>query len=166
MLRRIIMVSLSAGAVALAAIGAFSKGAHAVASEAAQTTVPQPPTVAEVRTLALTEAARGGDGAPLAIEETTGTLGRAAAVTGGSAPSSEVIDPETEKPWSESAVDVVTMRGNFTINAPVPEGYPEPQGSVLTLIVDQRTGMVEGRQVSNAVPNLPAINIAVANLGE
>ncbi len=173
MLRRIMAVCVCVAAIALVAIGAlFTKGAHAgaVATEStSSTTVPANPSLAQVRTMALTEAARGGDAAPIAIEETSGTLGQVVAVTDGEhkAPSAAVIDPETGAPWVDSPVDVVTMHGDFTLNsAPVPVDEPQPQGTILTVIIDKQSGTVEGRELSDSVPNLAAINSTVTNLTE
>lgn len=190
MLRRIMAGCVCAAVIALIAAGAlFVKGAHAGAVAAEPTpseAAPANPSAAQVRTVALTEAANGGDGAPTTIEEASGTLGQATAVLNGehaaasgaasqaAAPSNghggmseAVIDPETGKPWVDSPVDVVAMRGNFTLNsAPVPAGDPEPKGTVLTLIIDKQTGTVEGRVLNETPPGLSSINPTVTNLDE
>jgi hypothetical protein len=73
----------------------------------------------------------------------------------------EVMSPQATPPSSEtpgqaalldSSVDLVTMTGHFTLgDAPVPKGDSAPNGSVMELLIDAHTGMVEGRYVG---PNI------------
>jgi hypothetical protein len=61
----------------------------------------------------------------------------------------------TEQPtglgnWLHSSVDVLVLRGKFTLlNASIPAGHLAPTGSVLDIIVDSHTGVMDGVRLSS-----------------
>jgi LDH2 family malate/lactate/ureidoglycolate dehydrogenase len=57
-----------------------------------------------------------------------------------------------ERAAMEASVYVIEMNGNFTLaDAHMRPGESAPQGSVLRLVVDARTGVLEGRSLSTTV---------------
>jgi hypothetical protein len=171
MRRLLALVVVGASAIALVVSIGFSdaKGASAEstsASEPAQSEVA--PTAATLQQEALTVAGDSGDPDPTAIEETSGTLGQAAMLLDpqdGQAGVPQITDPRTGRPWSESPAYVITMHGQFTPNVPHPKGTLAPTGTVLNLIIDAKSGFVEGRSVGSSALNLSQINPDVTRIG-
>jgi hypothetical protein len=125
------------------------------------------PTLGQVRETAVKVAARYyDDAAPSAMEEAGSTLAVAArAVDPSGATVPELTDPSTGKPWSESLVDTVTMRGRFIYGGPGPSGSPVPTGTVLTVFIDATSGAVDGEILSETPVDLHEINTTVTALG-
>lgn len=49
---------------------------------------------------------------------------------------------------------LISEQGSFTANMPVPNGLPEPSGTVLTLVVDEATGQVTDVGLGTTAPQL------------
>jgi hypothetical protein len=56
------------------------------------------------------------------------------------------------------------MKGQFTAAERVPRGQPAPTGNTLTLVVDALSGSAVSRTISNATPDLRAINPSITTL--
>jgi hypothetical protein len=112
-------------------------------------------------------ATQAGEPSPSHMETTVTTMGRALTLGGAVTTSSAVIDPRTNEPWMESAVDVVTMQGHFTlVNVPLKEGAPAPSGTSLMVTIDRQTERVIGVQLSNQDYDLSTLGTAVVKWGE
>jgi hypothetical protein len=165
--------------VLLCALGAASLGD---ASASLSSTTTEAATIAkEVRNLAPASSAeltniyakargvalQAGEPSPTSMETAVATTGSAMTLGGAVPDSNDVIDPRTDAPWSESAVDVVTMRGHFTIdNAPVKHGAPPPSGTSLTVTIDRHTERVIGVQLSSEDYDLSKLGATVVKWGE
>jgi hypothetical protein len=169
MRRILVLVVVGAGALAVGIGISNTKGASAEstpASEPASSEVP--PTMATLHEEALAVASASGDSAPTEIEETSGTLGQVAMLLDpqdGQASVPQITDPRTGRPWSESPAYVITMHGDFTLNFPQPHGVPASTGTVLTLVIDAKSGFVESQSVGSGTPNLRQINLDVSRMG-
>jgi|ERR1700689_2544286 len=155
-------VAVVAGAVLMALSVWHTKGASA---ESQAPVAAAAPTMEQIQQIALSAAAHNGEPEPSDVEEATSTLARAAGaiVPGGTGPN--LTDAETGKPWSESPVDVVTMRGHFTYDGPTPAKASVPTGTVLSIVIDAQSGAVVGESLGGTVPNLHDISSTVASLG-
>jgi hypothetical protein len=159
---------LAAGAVAAAlalAIGLSpAKGAAAASVGTAQEPSELAPTVTEVRETALGVARQDGESAPTEVEEAGSTFGEAVDVVrpGQSVP--QVTDPRTGKPWSESTVYTVTLKGDFTGDVGVPAGAAAPTGTVLTIMIDAKSGYVVSEDIGDTTPDLHQLSTTVARL--
>jgi hypothetical protein len=60
-------------------------------------------------------------------------------------------------PWLSGAVDLITMHGHFGPSVPKPQGSPTVTGTVLTAVVDARTGELTGFRVGEQGPSSEAI---------
>jgi hypothetical protein len=103
------------------------------------------PTLSEQRILALADQAASGSGdpRPTLIQHAEGTRFEAVRISSG--------DLIFEWTWSY----LIAMRGHFTATgASVPPGAKVPTGSVLTLVVDARTGQVTDSGFDNRYPHL------------
>jgi hypothetical protein len=100
----------------------------------------------------------------LTVSVSHGSFAQAAAVSEGR----PVAEAETAGPpgasssWLESPAYLVVLKtkvpgGIFRPNLPTPHNRVSPSGSVLTLIVEAKTGFVEGRTVSSEEPNVGAL---------
>ncbi len=165
MYKRLIAVAVVAAAVALGVGIWHTKGASAQnAPEAEPAEVA--PTMAQIDHAALEVAAREGEPAPTSVEETSGTLAQTArAIDPQDAPPT-VTDPRTGKPWSESAVYIVTMQGHFTYDGPLPRGQATPTGTTLNVVIDAKTGFVVTRSLGKAPLDLRQISPNVITLGD
>jgi hypothetical protein len=76
-----------------------------------------------------------------------------------------IADPETGKPWSETQVYAVTMRGHFIYEGPVPPHRPAPTGTSLTVMINARTGALVSEALSDNPPNMHAISSNITPLG-
>lgn len=126
------------------------------------------PTMADIEETALRTAAADGESAPTGMEEASGTLGQAGLVLDprdGQAGLPEITDPRTGKPWAESAVYVVTMHGHFTSSGPVPRNAAVPTGTVLSMVIDAKSGFVVARSLSDTARDLHQVNPTVTKLG-
>jgi hypothetical protein len=108
--------------------------------------------------IARTEAARASDEAPtmMAINTTMQSALEAE-------PRNKVVASSAGmEAFMKSAVVLVTLHGHFALdNAPVPDGQPQPSGSVLTLTIDAHSGWVDARELSDALaPGIAALGIA------
>lgn len=65
-------------------------------------------------------------------------------------------------PWSKFAAYLVVLHGNFRLTMHVPRGHESPQGSVMALIIDAHTGIVEGRYIGNETPNLNSLGPTIS----
>jgi hypothetical protein len=163
MRKRLFVGSIAAAGITAILIVSLSAGASAEPTEAS---VPAKPlTTAEIRSLAVGTAAEDGEMAPEAVEATSGTLAQSAQATDPEDAPPVITDPRTGRPWGDSAVDVVTMRGQFTANGPHPAGMPAPTGTVLTLTIDAKSGRVVAQSLRNTPTDLRQINPAVTTLG-
>jgi hypothetical protein len=157
-------------AVAVVAVAALitlsvwhTKGASA---ESRAPVVAAAPTMAQIQQIALSAAARNGEPEPSDVEEASGTLGLVAGTLMPGRAGPNLTDPETGKPLAESIVDVVTMRGHFTYDGPMPPGVPAPTGTVLSLVIDAHSGFVDGESLGSSTPDLHDISPTVTSLGD
>ncbi len=102
----------------------------------------------QIETIADAFVRRAGDEAPrsISISTTRIKLGEAIRAT-----QPETILPSTAaiEPWLESEAYVVDARGHFVLNdEPVPPGHASPTGSSLELVINARTGEVNGATLS------------------
>jgi hypothetical protein len=107
-------------------------------------------TMAELKALALAEAQRDGEPAPTGLTVGSGTLFAAMDVmTPNSAPQTPLAAMSSgDRAALEAPVYVIEMHGEFTLaSAHQRHGEGPPQGTVLRLLVDAHTGMLEGRFV-------------------
>jgi hypothetical protein len=169
-------------ALALALCGLAAASLGAASASPSSTTTEAAAIAKEVRNLAPASSAeltsiyakatgvalQAGEPSPSDMETTVTTMGRALALGGAVTTSTNaVIDPRTEAPWAESAVDVVTMQGHFTlVNAPVRRGAPAPSGTSLMVTIDRQTERVIGVQLGNQVYDLGTLGTAVVKWGE
>jgi hypothetical protein len=114
----------------------------------------QPLPLAAVKELALQEARRDGDGNPSNISAATGTMLSALNVMNpNSAPTNALTAmPASERAEMEATVYLVEMHGSFTLAAArVRRGESPPQGTVLRLLLDARSGTLVGRSLASEV---------------
>jgi hypothetical protein len=164
MKKRLIAVVLTGTAGAVIAIASLPGGSGADVAVALPAEAP--PTMSQIQEAAHQVAAKSGELAPTEIETTSGTLAQAARVIDpqGSAPN--MTDPRTGEPWADSPVYVVTERGHFTYSGPTPKSRPAPTGTVLTVVIDAKSGQVVAEALNNVVPALDQINPTVSKLGD
>jgi hypothetical protein len=167
--RRLFGAALVVAAVAAILIASLAGGASGATSPTPTNSIPTepeevPPTEAQVHQAALRAAAISGELTPTQVEQTTGTLGQAAQVLDPTG-SNTFTDPRTGRPWVESPVYVLTMRGHFTAYGPIPKNHPIPTGTVLTIVLDGKSGRLVAESLNNSVPDLHAINATVTHLG-
>lgn len=100
----------------------------------------------------------------LTVSVSHGSFAQAAAVSEGRpvAEAATAGPPGASSSWLESPAYLVVLEtkvpgGVFRPNLPTPHNDVSPAGSVLTLIVDAKTGFVEGRTVSSEEPNAGAL---------
>ncbi len=68
-----------------------------------------------------------------------------------------------QEAWLNSTVDLVSMRGSFTLHdAHVPHGDPAPTGSVLDLVIDAHTGEIVGRALTATEPGMQRLDLLPA----
>jgi hypothetical protein len=157
-------------------IGALAVGAAVIvigigvlrttrASAEASGTAQGAPSIAQVQESALRIAGWNGDATPSEVEEAEGTVGTVADAIEREPPAPMVADPETGKPWGETEVYAVTMRGHFTYNGPVPPGRAAPTGTSLTVMINARTGALVSEALSDTPPNMHAISANTTPLG-
>jgi hypothetical protein len=136
--RRSFTVVLAAGVVAGGALAAAW-----TASSSASTSGKPHLTERRILEIALKAAAGAGDPAPTLIQHSAGTRYRANLVDSG--------DVVVGSQWSY----LIAERGHFILNgAPIPPGARAPKGTVLTLIVNARTGEVTDSGLSDRYPHL------------
>lgn len=114
------------------------------------------PSLSEQRILALGEqvAARSGDPRPTLIQHAAGTHFEAVRISGG--------DLVFEWNWSY----LIAVRGHFTAtDAPIPPGAKPPTGTVITLVVDARSGRVTDFGISDRYPPLAELGPVTTDLG-
>jgi hypothetical protein len=129
----------------------------AVGASALATTRPahRHPHLTERRVLSIARgfAASAGDKHPVLIQHSAGTRAAANRVAGG--------DVAGGSDWSY----LIAMRGHFVLNdTSSPPGSAAPSGTVLTLIVNARTGTRTDFGVSNRYPNLKKLGTVTTDL--
>jgi hypothetical protein len=164
MKKRLIAVLLVAAAIAATVVASLAGGASGATTAEAAPQSESPPTMPQIEQAALRAAGRSGELAPSAIEETSGTLGQAAQVLDPHDAGISITDPRTGKPWSDSPVYVVTMRGQFTFDGPTPKNRPAPTGTVLTIVVDAKSGIGVAESLNDSPPDMQQINPSVTTL--
>jgi hypothetical protein len=164
MRKRPLVVVTSAAVVAVVAAVSLSGGAAAQPVEGVPSGA-QPLTTSEIRSTALLAASQDEEMAPTSVEETSGTLAQVISATSPQDTAPAITDPRTGRPWAESAVDVVTMRGEFKSNGPRPPETPAPTGTVLTVTIDAKSGRVVGQTLGQTPVALDQINPTVTTLG-
>jgi hypothetical protein len=163
MYKRLLAVALVAAGVAFAVVLTHTKGASAESSPQPQAEVA--PTQAEVQSDAYQAAAKAGDPSPSSIEETHGTMGNAAHALDPNDEAPSATDPRTGQSWSQSSVYVVTMHGQFTLNAPTPKNGQAPQGTDLTILIDGKSNQLVGVALNDSAPNLHEVGPTVTSFG-
>jgi hypothetical protein len=161
--RRLIVLVLAIG-VALT-IGILHTKSAAAGDSTASQAVASAPSIAQMQETALHIAAESGDADPSGIEEAKSTLGTVSHVIEPQGTGPTITDPETGKPWSESPVYVVTMRGHFTYDGPAPRGGSIPTGTSLTVTINPQTGALVSESLSESAPNMQAISSSASSLG-
>lgn len=113
-------------------------------------------------------AAQAGEPSPSGMETTVATMGSALTMADpDSTDPKAVIDPRTGAPWSESAVDVVAMRGHFALTqVPVRKGAQAPTGTSMLLFIDRQTERVDGIYLGTNSYDLATLNPTVVKWGE
>jgi hypothetical protein len=137
-MRRFIVLALAAG---VAGVGTFAV-AWTASSSPHRSTTPSP---AEQRILkiALKAAARAGDPSPVLIQHGSGTRHRANLVASG--------DGVSGSQWSY----LIAERGHFvTTDAQIPGPAAALRGTVITIIVNARTGEITDSGFSGPYPHL------------
>jgi len=168
MLKRLLAAALLATGVAFAVGALHTRGASAASTqtEGSSSSAPPPiPSYLLAQTAVQVAQEQGDITEPSKIEEVSGTLGQAAELVDPKNPAPTVIDPRTGKPWSESPVDVVTMKGAFTYNGPMPYWASTTKGNTLTFVVDLKSGIVVSQVISDATPDLAQISPTVTAIG-
>jgi hypothetical protein len=136
--RRILVIVLAAGVVAGVALAA----AWASTSGGTKASKPQL-TEGRILRIALRSAAAAGDATPTLIQHSEGTRYHANRVASGD------IVPGGR--WSY----LIAVRGHFVLkDASVPMGASAPRGTVLTLVINARTGEGTDGGVSDRYPDL------------
>jgi hypothetical protein len=163
MRKRLLAATSMGSVIAVALIVSLTTGASAEPPEAAPAA--KALSTAEVRDRALWAAGQDGEMAPTEIEAASGTLAQSAQATDPQDPAPTITDPRTGRPWAESPVEVVTMRGQFTSNGSHPPGTPEGTGTVLTVTIDKQSGRIVSRSLGNTPVALDGISPTVTKLG-
>lgn len=130
------------------------------------TTPPQGPelTLDEVRQEAWEIARSADDASPANVSVAHGTF-QAAQRAFQSASGQQAAQSHTSAPWGdgESLVFAVVMHGDFTLNsAPTPQGGKAPNGEVFAVVLDDRSGFVEGEYLGRGTPDLATVGPTVA----
>jgi hypothetical protein len=115
-----------------------------------------------VRAIALNVAENAGDSNPVSISVIHTTFADAAQAAN---PDLVLPSPSSsgEANFQQSSVDLLVLHGQFKLNAPTPQGRPDPSGTVLMLAVDAYTGRIDYRGVDMAEPaGLSALGAATA----
>jgi hypothetical protein len=102
--------------------------------------------------LALSAAKRCGDLRPSLIQHAAGTHFQAVRIGQG--------DLVFEWNWSY----LIAIRGHFTATVPIPPGAKPPTGTVITMVVDARTGQVTDFGLSNRYPPLARLGKVTTDL--
>lgn len=139
-----------AGVAVVALISVTGGGAAASASKHRPR-----PSLSERKILALAEAAaaRDGDSRPTLIRHAAGTHFQAVRISEG--------DRVFEWNWSY----LIAIRGHFiAIDASYPPGGKPPRGTVLTLVVDARTGRVTDGGLGYSYPRLARLGPVTTDL--
>lgn len=104
-----------------------------------------------IRAIALRVAAGADDASPVSITARSTTFAEAMRVD---EPRGALQPPSStgEANFQQSAVVLVILDGQFTLNAPTAEGRPDPSGTVLSLIIDAHTGWIDARGVAEDAP--------------
>jgi hypothetical protein len=113
------------------------------------------PTLSEQRILTLAEqaASRSGDRGPTLIQHAAGTRFEAVLISSG--------DLVFEYDWSY----LIAIRGDFKgVDASIPPGAKPPTGTVITLVVDARTGQVTDGGIGNRYPPLAELGPVTTDL--
>lgn len=113
------------------------------------------PTLSEARILTLAERSARGDGDPnpTLIQHAAGTRFEAVRISSG--------DLVFEWNWSY----LVAIRGHFTADgAPIAAGAKPPTGTVITLVLDARTGHVTDFGISDRYPTLAQLGPVTTDL--
>lgn len=111
----------------------------------------------QIEKLALQWSRREGDSRPASIAIARAPRGKALRLAlPGTGPSPAATTAQAG--WLAQEAVVVDIRGHFHANARVPAGEPAPSGTVLSLVVDARTGEVSGRHLGYR-------NVRLASLG-
>jgi hypothetical protein len=162
---RLIAGALTVGVAVIGTIGILRTTRASAEAPGTSQVASSPPSVAQVQAAALRIAAGNGEADPSGMEEVESTVGTVAHVVEPNGTGPMIDDPETGKPWSETQVYAVTMRGHFTFNGPVPRGRPAPTGTSLTVMINARTGALVSETLNDSVPNMHAISSNVTSLG-
>lgn len=168
--QRALMAALvcALAALGIAAVSGASAGSTPTAESPTEVQNLSPPdssTLTRIYSKARASAGEAGEPSPSGMETTTATIGQAMTLADPSSRNpSQLIDPRSGKPWSESAVYVVTMHGNFTLGAAsTPPGRAAPTGTVLTLMIDRASGEVAGRHLGDASVDLHQLSPTVTS---
>jgi len=162
---RLIAGALAVGAAVIGTMGILRTTRASAEAPGTSQVAASAPSIAQVQETALRIAAGNGEADPSGMEEVESTVGTVAHVTEPDGTGPMIADPETGKPWSETQVYAVTMRGQFTYEGPVPPGRPAPTGTSLTVMINARTGALVSEALSDSAPNMHAISSTVTPLG-
>jgi len=141
-------------AVALG-FGATPIAAGQTASDVAGSAEVDPAAAANIATNEARLAHQQGE---LSLTIAHSTFAQARAVTEGEPPSAAQeasASPQIREWWRSPSYMVVMQAphgGVFTPIVPVPRGHQGPSGSVMTVIIEARSGVVDGRSLSTAPP--------------
>ena len=80
----------------------------------------------------------------------------------------DALDPQSEVPsaaqapslatWMSGTSVLITMHGHFAPSVPQPKGSPAVEGTVLSAVVDARTGQLSGFSINNSGPSAGALS--------
>lgn len=143
--KRFVLAGTGAAAVTAAALVLATGGSGAARFG-------NPMTAAQIKSLAMSDAARTGDSTPTDISYSARTTrNRALAASGSGASMGGVYG-------SAGGYFVVVAHGDFTAyDAEIPNGAKIPTGQVMTLVVDATTGEVTDSGIQHNTPNLSGL---------
>lgn len=107
----------------------------------------------QILRIAMTAAANAGDPKPILIQHSEGTREQANLVDSG--------DVVPGQQWSY----LIAERGHFVFKGVGPSGARAPTGSVMTLVVNARTGQITDSGLSNRYPDLAKLGRVRTDLG-
>jgi hypothetical protein len=162
---RLVVVALAVGGAVFGTLGVLRATRASAEPSGTSQVAASAPSIAQVQESALRLAEWNGEADPSGMEEAESTVGTVAHVVEPEGTGPMLADPETGKPWSETQVYAVTMRGHFTYNGPVPPGRPAPTGTSLTVTINARTGALVSEALSDSAPNMHAISSNITPLG-
>jgi len=140
-MRRFITLALAAGLV-----GVGTLAVAWTASSSPQGSTAPPPAEQRILTIALKAAARLGDPSPVLIQHSAGTRHGANLVASG--------DGVSGSQWSY----LIAERGHFvTTDAQIPGPAAALRGTVITIIVNARTGEITDGGISSRYPHLATL---------